>query len=69
MLDRTTPDDPVYCNLCEPPYQTSLAMLGRHLTDVHGISFEEKLDHWPDGSPVVVDETLEASDFEHGKQP
>ncbi len=31
-----TPDDSVFCALCDPPYETSIAMWPVHLRDVHG---------------------------------
>ena len=34
---NVTPDDSCYCNLCDPPKETSLAMLPYHLEHEHGI--------------------------------
>jgi hypothetical protein len=36
-LDRATPDDSVFCQLCEPPHETSIAMMSAHLVEVHGL--------------------------------
>lgn len=36
-LEFVTPDDACWCRLCDPPYETSLAMIGLHLSDIHGI--------------------------------
>ncbi len=36
-----TGDDSVFCNLCEPPYETSAAMLLCHLVRVHEWGEEE----------------------------
>jgi hypothetical protein len=35
--DTFTPDDSVYCHLCDPPHETSAAMIARHLEAVHGV--------------------------------
>lgn len=36
-----TPDDSVFCNLCEPPHETSVAMFTAHLQRVHGWTDEQ----------------------------
>ncbi len=36
-----TPDDSVWCHICEPPRETSLAMIAIHLEKVHGIDPRE----------------------------
>lgn len=36
-----TPDDSVWCHLCDPPHETSIAMIAIHLRDVHGVDPED----------------------------
>lgn len=50
-----------FCNLCEPPHRILIADLVEHLAVVHG--YEADVSTWPDGSPVIVDKTLEPDDF------
>lgn len=38
-LEQVTGDDSVYCRACGK--ETSLAMIGRHLKDEHGIDWED----------------------------
>ena len=52
------------CFLCEPPAEVPDDELGRHLLDVHHMDMEKVVDRWPDGQPVIVDQTLEPEDFE-----
>jgi hypothetical protein len=39
MSDQVTPDDPVTCGMCG--YQTSIAMISRHLAEEHNIDPDE----------------------------
>ena len=55
------PDDPCWCNMCVPPAELTLGTIGQHLQDEHGVPLV--VHTWPDGSPVVVDSTLEPDDF------
>lgn len=36
MSAQGTPDDSVWCRICDPPYETSVAMLTIHFQRVHG---------------------------------
>jgi hypothetical protein len=55
-----------FCRLCLDEQGEPLPLLATelldHLRKVHGM--DVKLETWPDGSPVVVDHTLEPEDFE-----
>lgn len=54
-------DGPVgICGMCGN--RIALEYLLHHLAVVHDI--HEAITTWPDGSPVIVDETLEPKDFE-----
>lgn len=50
----------VTCALCNRRF--AMEDIWQHLDIVHGEKFE--LAEWPDGGPVIVDTTLEPSDFE-----
>lgn len=50
-----------HCNLCG--HTIGVEALAEHLLAVHGIDLDRELLRWPDGSPVIVDETLEPEDF------
>ena len=54
-----------YCNLCEPPRRIALDALSEHFHVVHDLTLEVAT--WPDGSPVVIDQTLEPCDFEEDR--
>lgn len=41
MSAHATPDDSVFCQLCDPPHETSVAMIVLHLAEVHGIDPDE----------------------------
>ena len=47
------------CNLCGRSVPDPDLM--RHLADEHDLELE--IQTWPDGSPVIVDTTLEPEDF------
>lgn len=49
------------CALCGAT--VPMELLFGHLEE-HGLHPERDLLRWPDGSPVIVDETLEPGDFE-----
>ncbi len=49
-----------FCVLCGKTI--SLELLMGHLRGNHDIS--EDIETWPDGSPVIIDKTLEPKDFE-----
>jgi hypothetical protein len=53
--------DTAFCNLCESPKRVPLDELFQHLREVH--DFHEEPATWPDGEWVIVDETLEPTDF------
>ena len=50
------------CLLCRPPKIMRAEDLREHLRDVHGMDPKD-IATWPDGAPVVVDDTLRPSDF------
>ena len=50
----------VVCRLCQE--EVELEAIVGHLRGAHG--FDIDVEEWPDGSPVVVDDTLEPADFE-----
>ena len=50
------------CGAQVPPEE----LLG-HLRGAHGI--EEEIATWPDGEPVVIDQTLQPDDFDQSLQP
>lgn len=54
-----------FCRLCEPPRRVALTDLLEHFRLVHGQTVE--IATWPDGEPVIVDETLEPADFEEAE--
>ena len=35
-----------------------------HMQQVHGLFLDEYVEEWPDGGPVVWDDTLEPADFQ-----
>lgn len=51
------------CFKCSPPAHVPDEEMGQHLLDVHGIDVEAEVERWPDGAPVIIDNTLEADDF------
>ena len=51
-----------YCNLCRPPKPMPLDEILVHLRVEH--DWDEEPATWPDGELVIVDTTLEPSDFE-----
>lgn len=61
-VDGEEVSERAWCNLCEPPRLVENEVLMRHLRLVHG--FTEEPATWPDGELVIIDETLEPSDFE-----
>lgn len=48
VCDETMPDD----------------QLGHHIRVLHPDQYGDGFELWPDGRPVVVDETLEPGDFD-----
>lgn len=48
-------DDSCFCRLCEPPYETSLAMIQQHLVDEHGFDAAELAVAIADADVVVTD--------------
>lgn len=50
-----------FCQLCQPPRRLPLDALWEHLRIVHDLDAE--FAEWPDGSPVIIDSTLEPEDF------
>lgn len=38
--------------------------LGIHMLQKHEIDMTNSVETWPDGSPVIIDTTLEPEDFE-----
>lgn len=39
-----TGDDSVFCQLCAPPHETSIAMIATHLVEVHGVDPQDIAD-------------------------
>ncbi len=54
-----------FCALCE--WKGSVELILGHLRGAHGIDEEPAM--WPDGSPVIVDNTLEPDDFSGADTP
>ena len=54
--------DEARCNLCGEHVPPEL-LLG-HLRGAHGMDVE--IATWPDGEPVIVDDSLEPADFAEG---
>lgn len=52
--------DTITCALCK--HRFPAAGIWNHLDIVHGIT-DIEIAEWPDGSPVIVDATLEPGDF------
>jgi hypothetical protein len=58
------------CDLCGE--RLGLGEVIRHLKEQHPVEFEfanegkDGFDTWPDGEPVIIDETLEPDDFKDG---
>lgn len=50
------------CYLCDPPHNVATEALIDHFRVVHGL--DAVPERWPDGSLVVVDDTLEPGDFD-----
>lgn len=46
-----------FCGIHKP-----LVLIREHMEDVHG--WNEDIETWPDGKPVIIDLTLEPKDFE-----
>jgi hypothetical protein len=51
------------CFICDPPAYVPDERLWDHALEVHKIDVAAELQRWPDGKPVVVDESLEPEDF------
>lgn len=51
-----------WCNLCVPPQRLPIEEILMHLRVEHDLDAE--IATWPDGQFVIVDETLEPSDFD-----
>ena len=52
-------DLPGFCQICGEKEQNLIAHIQNMHPDAYGDGFLE----WPDGSPVVIDMTLEPEDF------
>lgn len=55
-----------FCNLCDPPRRIELESLLEHMRFVHDRIIE--VARWPDGEPVIVDQTLEPCDFDEERR-
>lgn len=60
-----------WCELCEPPTRVDADELLEHLERCHPAEYADAVPFatWPDGSLVVIDETLEPDDFEQELEP
>ncbi len=59
MNDATvtvTLDDSVFCNLCDPPYETSFAMFRIHMEREHGWG-DQEFDALRDAPIIVQDDS------------
>jgi hypothetical protein len=50
------------CLLCQPPAMVGTGILD-HLRVLHPDAWDDGFDRWPDGTMVVLDETLQPADF------
>lgn len=55
----------VTCALCEQRYTAEA--IWQHLRDIH--DWDEEVETWPDGRPIIVDETLTPDSFQHSISP
>lgn len=61
-----TPGENAHCHLCNEdfPQGTDLAQIVDHLRVIHPDQYGDGPALWPDGGPVIHDETLEPGDFQ-----
>jgi hypothetical protein len=59
------PGETAHCHLCHEdfPERTTLLELTEHLRVIHPDAFGDGPKTWPDGSLVILDDTLEPKDF------
>lgn len=64
IVSRDADEPTATCALCGERFPVDL-ILG-HLAGAHELDIE--VETWPDGSPVIVDSTLEPDDFASGTE-